>query len=720
MRKRIISCLLILLMPLSLSACGEAVESEQGSQGSMSEETGYILSHYQKLPESVTHISRCFLEGDKIYLCCWEEADPENAAYYAATIYIDGSGFQKLSLEHTDEAIMLDIAPDGQGGLWCLFLTSGGEETSSYTLCGFDSKGRLTLEKPLNAFLEEAGALRYAGRDVYLTADGEGNLCVTVKSSKTYCFLFDRDGNALFSLYDNWYTFSAITTADGQFLACITTGSEDYYLLPIDMETRNWDYSKRVSLGTVSNVFSGANDACYYLYDASGFYSGDFESGRKVQLFNWSNLGLANGDSHICPLSDGRFAVVAGISNQMGTISYEFCIVEPGEDQRTVLTMFSVQPDNSLLEAVALFNKSNDAYKVELTSTFSLGDQSVSADDWNNAVTNFNTRLMAGDVPDLIDLNNLAVERYAIAGYLEDLYPYLENDPTIDLDDYFDNVFTALSIRGELPYITSSVYILTMFADANVVGNARSWTVDEYIALKNSGRIITSGLEPSQFLEMLLTADTRFVNWQTGECSFDSDAFIDLLELCKSMADSEMTGQIVPEGSQANCRYANIISVMDTAWFNSLFGGNASPIGFPNTGEGALHALRPANKIGISTACQYKDGAWAFVRSFLEPTLQESGWYFPYLKSSFEKIASAAMDGNIMWTGGGHDTEITKADIELTREILSSAEYSTNGDEGLIEVVLTQAEDYFTGTKTAQETAAAIQSRAELYVGERM
>lgn len=711
-------------MLIPLPACGKSAKSEQGRTAG---ETGYVLSHYQKLPEAVTHISRCFLGEDKLYLCCWEEAEANHAAYYAATMDTDGSKFQKLALEHTDTEIMLDIAPDRDGGLWTLYSAPGENETPNYTLCRFDGKGRMILEKPLNGILEAEGALRYdPGRNLFLNTDGDGNVCVTVKQSKTYSFLLDREGNSLFNLQHSWTTQAAINAADGQILVCITTGDGECYLLPVNMEMQDWDTVRQTFVGPVDNVFSGAGDACYYFYDVTGFYSADLcqdatetISFDKVKLFNWSNLGLANGDSHLCPLSDGRFAAVTGISSQTGQMSYAFSIAEPGEDQRTVLTMCSIQPDSSLVEAVALFNRSNDGYKVELTSTFSLHEQ-ANSDDWNNAVTNLNTRLMAGDIPDLIDLNSLPVEAIFQAGYLEDLNPYLKNDATIDLDNYFANVFTALSIYGKLPYVTGSVTVLSMFADASAVGREQHWTVEEYLALKNSGEIVVRGMAPSQFLEMLLTADTQFVNWETGECSFDSDAFIHLLELCKSMADAEMTTQLIPEDSQANCLYAPLVSIMDVAWYNDALGGNANPIGFPTTGDKPLHALKPSNKIGISAACEHKDGAWAFVRSFLEPTLQESGWFFPYLKSSFEKITSAAMEGNTNWRGGLNAAEITEADIALAREILCTAEYCTNGDNGLIELIMAQAEDYFQGQKTAREAAATIQSRAELYVGERM
>lgn len=706
--KKIILYLLILLTSLSVTGCGKTVESKM-------EETGYILTSYMALPDTITNISGSFLEENKLFLCCWEETDEENSAYYIATLNTDGSSFEKLPLD-LGNAIPLDIAPDGQGGLWCLYVTFYEDESSSYTLCRYDGSGRIAAELPLSGLMEEADALRYAGRMLYLNADGKGNLCVTVKNARTYCFLFDSEGKFIFSLKDSGNPMTTITTAEGQFAVCSSKdGGSTFSLLPIDMDKQDWEES--IELGTVDKVFNGANDIGYYLYGASEFYACDLKAQTRNKLFIWSNLGLSSGDTHVFPLSDGRFAVVAGSFSQTQLLSYEFCVVEPGEDERTVLTMLSLSPDDSIREAVALFNKSNSEFKVELTSYNSLY-QGASASDWNNAVMKLNTELISGKIPDLIDLNGLPADAYSRQGLLEDLYPYLQADPSINMDDYYDNVFDALSIDGKLPYVTSSIRIFTMFADTNVVGTKRGWTVDEFSELKNNGKIIVEGLEPSRFLQMLVTADTQFVDWETGECSFDSEEFVSLLELCKSMSDSEESAQFTSEDSQANCMYAPLFSALFVAQNNARLSGNANPIGFPNSTGEVMHIMDTANKIGFSSSCEHKDGAWAFVRSFLEPHLQESGISFPFLKSSFEKVTDAAVKGNTIWRGGMYNGEIREEDIELAREILGSTNYCGNSDQGLVNLIVEIADSYFNGDKTAQEVSIDIQQRAKLYIGE--
>ena len=58
-------------------------------------------------------------------------------------------------------------------------------------------------------------------------------------------------------------------------------------------------------------------------------------------------------------------------------------------------------------------------------------------------------------------------------------------------------------------------------------------------------------------------------------------------------------------------------------------------------------------------------------------------------------------------------------DLALARELLDSALYCRNGDDGLTEIILDCAQEYFFGELSAREAADLAQRRATLYIGER-
>lgn len=702
--KKLVLCLLILSLSLSIVACGEKVTEPELT-------STYVISNWSTLPDSITNISQCVLSGEQILMCCEDGTDEETPESYIASIHTDGSGFSRLPLSLPAPEKLLDIAPDTRSGLWGLCETPNGEEAATYTLLHFDSSLSQTTEIPLNGILEKGDALHpYA--EARLNSDYDGNLCITIKYGKTFCFFFDQEGKYLFSLSDAGNLLTVINTGSGQFAVCVRDGME-HFLLPVDLEKQAW--GKKMKIGTVNNLFDGSGDKICYLYDSSSFYECGTDFEDKELLFRWADLGLASGDSHVCTLGDGRFAVLSSSFSQTMLNSYEYCVVEPGEDNRTVLTMVSLQPEYSILDAIAQFNKSNRDYRVELRAISPM-DENVSDADWSNALMKLNTEMISGKIPDIIDLNHLPVEPYLNQGLIEDLYPYLKNDPNIQEEDYFDHAFDAFSIHGKLPYVTNSALVLTMFADAGAVGTERGWTLDEFAAFKSRGEDIVERVPGRYFLQRLLCADNRFVDWSTGECRFDSPEFIQLLELSK-MAESGQETSYGELNEATSCFFVNAASIFDIARYNAQFGGNTNPIGYPGQGK-VIHVLSPSNRIGISSTGEHKDGAWAFARIFLEAKLQESGGFFPLRKASFDKIVQAAVKGQSMWAGQLYYGKIQDEDIALAREVLNTAAYSLDNTDGLTDLILSSAAAYFAGDKAAQEVAADIQQKATIYVNE--
>ncbi len=720
--KKLALSLWALLALLSLAACGKEPEPEPEAAPE-----SYILTHYTALPESVTGVSGCALDGERLLLCCREEADETNPVCYVAALDTGGSGFEKLPLKLKKEEQPLSLSPDGEGGFWCLCGLTDGEGAAHYSLRHFDSQNRQIAQTELDRFLEDQGVP--ARLDSYyplyeacsLTADGEGRLCVMLRNIKTYCFLFDKKGNFLYFLQGEGNPKNVISTGSGQLAVCATEDFEaSYALQPLDARKRS--LGEGINLGPLNKVFSGDGEADFYVYDGAGFRRGSLEEGVGEELFNWSNLGLASGDAYVCPLSGGRFAVVAGSFSQTQLLRYEYCVAEPGEDSRTVLNMLSLQPGSDILEAVAQFNKSNADYRIDLDA-YGAQYRDAAQEDWDKALEQLNLDLISGRVPDILDLSGLPADAYSRRGLLEDLYPYLESDPDFHPEDYYTNVFDALSIDGKLPYVTSSVSVATVLAAPDAAEGRQSWSVEEYLALLESGDLADkweTWKNPYWFLTTVSVMDGRFVDWENGKCFYDGEDFIRLMEACRACFQGTAQVQEALENGelQFNALCVPLMSVLDVSQYNARLGGQGRAIGYPSLSGEPAQLLEPANKIGFSSTCAHKDGAWTFVRSFLEPGMQESGLAFPYRKSSFEKLAAAAAGGHSIWASM-FTGEVTQADLELAREILGGVNSCPNSDEELLQIIQEQLGLYITGSLSVEEAAAAIQSRATMYVGER-
>ena len=156
---------------------------------------------------------------------------------------------------------------------------------------------------------------------------------------------------------------------------------------------------------------------------------------------------------------------------------------------------------------------------------------------------------------------------------MEDLYTYIKNDSEINMDDYFANVFDAISIDGKLPYITNGVSISTMLANSSALGESGGWTLDSLEkVLETSGLNSISNLSSTSFLEIMLQTNDSLVDWASGECFFNSPEFIELLELAGKIQESSQSG-FGADLSAAVASYEAVYSAYQIAQYRDSYKG---------------------------------------------------------------------------------------------------------------------------------------------------
>lgn len=136
----------------------------------------------------------------------------------------------------------------------------------------------------------------------------------------------------------------------------------------------------------------------------------------------------ALGDSQRSPLAlqvldNGEFRVLFG-ANYMVEMYYDETL--PAKPSRE-LTVYSLRESGWIRYAGQLFQKEHPDVLVRYETGME-GDNAVSKED---ALKNLNTRLLAGDVPDVLVLDEMDIEQYAEKGVLKELdgmpQPYLDD-----------------------------------------------------------------------------------------------------------------------------------------------------------------------------------------------------------------------------------------------------------------------------------------------------
>ena len=185
----------------------------------------------------------------------------------------------------------------------------------------------------------------------------------------------------------------------------------------------------------------------------------------------------------------------------------------------------------------------------------------------------------------------------------------------------------------------------------------------------------------------------------------------------------------------------------------------ASYVGFPTTG-GAGSSFTLRQSMAISASCEAKEGAWAFVRRQLLPRANVTGWYtadfgggpsrydgFAVNKETFEEQMQAGMEywtdpytGEVFLDANGDPVEFTPwgigvgspgdivlmaylfapSEVQMDRfwKLYEATEQVSGRNDALLDIVMEEADVYFAGDKTLDETAKLIQNRVQLYVNE--
>ena len=554
--------------------------------------------------------------------------------------------------------------------------------------------------------------------------------------------------------------------ANGEIAICCYERGELIGLL--DLEEKG--LKDTVQLGDFVNGMAAGDGEYPVIYSAGdSVYGLNFETGEPVKLFNWIDCDVARqGDESICVLQDGRIVTtstqetVNGIENDLIVLSKN-AAGEVSQKKVLRLAVMNLYPFTSKM--VSRFNRSNPDYRIEVTDYSQFNNYSSANEDERNAgINRLQTEIIAGDMPDILDISLLSADRLGSKGLVEDLYPYMDADPELNRSDLLEHVIQAFEENGKLYQTVGNFYILTTAGLSRVVGDQIGWTMDEFqeamsrLQAENPNctvfeRYTTQDLALTFLLYLELE---NYVDWSSGECGFQSDGFIKLLEFVKSFptvyswetdggADDYDTDTRLLMGLQLmkQCNFACFEDLqVNTA---GLGGEPCTFVGYPTeNGVGSMFA-QIGNSFAITSSCADKDAAWQFIRQFFLPEYQEQflGEVFPTNRSVYEKMKSEATttkyqrnpDGSFMLNEEGKRIEedlgsmqvngvtvpyrtASEEDVARVEEIINATTNILHTDDSLKRIIIDGALPYFADQRSVDEVVKLIQSKAMLYVNE--
>jgi len=476
-----------------------------------------------------------------------------------------------------------------------------------------------------------------------------------------------------------------------------------------------------------------------------GYNLGDQE---LTEIMNYIDSDLdASGVYDIKRISDTEFYGNFYSYSDERTCYAKFTKVPPEEvKDKKVLVLGCAYTDWDVRRQVVKFNKENEEYRIQIR------DYSIynTEEDYTQAYTQLNMDIVSGKVPDILMLNSsLPVDSYLAKGLFEDLYPFIDGDAEINRSDLLEGILETFSTDGKLYQLIPSFSVLTLAGKTSNVGAESGWTLDELNALvetKGEGTDILFDVTRDSVLSYCMQMSSgQFINWQTGECSFDSEGFTKLLEFIRQFPVEYDDSRYEDESFWENydSMYRDDRTLLSVTYLNNFtnynrmekgtFGEEITLIGFPADNRKGS-ALDYNLNFAISSKSSNKDGAWQFLRYFLSYEYQKDIYGFPVNKQRYEELKQEAMQkpyyydennqkveyDDSYWIGDVEVTipPMTAEEVQKVEDFIFSVDQTVNYDENLLNIIKEEAEGFFSGQKSAKEVAGVIQSRVKIYVNE--
>ncbi len=538
----------------------------------------------------------------------------------------------------------------------------------------------------------------------------------------------DRNGNLCITMWNNDWTKLSIATLNMQ-----TGEAENVFEVPFNINS----YSIRES-----SVYD------MLLTNSTGIFGYNFGDQEPKPIMNYVNSDLNTTNlNQIIEISETKF--LASYYDRTYSTQYisVFDYVDPSEiPDKAVLKVAGFYIPYELRNRIVEFNKTSDQYRI-IISDYS---QYSTMDDYMAGYTKFNNDILAGNVPDIIILDEeMPIDSYIQKGLLADIYKFMETDEELNKEDYFQNVFDAYSKDGRLYRIVPSFMVWTVIGKSSEVGNEPGWTMQEM------KQILASKPEGTSLFGETMTRDNlmyyatmlslpEFIDTETGLCDFESQGFKDLLEFLKTLpTEFEYDYEDSDFWLQQEVQYLNgktllmmttIHEVQSMIYTFGQFGTTDVTFkGFPS--ENGIGAALMANyQYAISAQSPNQEGAWEFMRYYYTDEYQESLYEMSINKEIWLEKAMKATekpyweDENgdkqyheyTTWLGGEEIIldPMTEDQIMDIYDYVSSITQTYSYDQELVDIINEEAAPFFEGKKTVDEVAKIIQGRIQIYVDE--
>lgn len=722
-----------------------AASAEDNSDGGAPQNGWLYVPERIEVPDIMADYNAMQLFGDIVcYITRNEEAGDaiqQNICRYSLT----DRELTSIPIDWKDEVDSREVGDytfDENGNVWLISNAYPADFSRMLRfLYRFDAEGN-------NVFVREITEQLGSGTSFScVAADGKGRLYVFSSefSEEEGIWLYTADGS-----YDGFIFWESagdvrirgtIEGEDGKLYVCFSKGENADHCTLAEVDFEGKQIAEAIKDFPMVNKICADSAGQYdcLLYDDTAAYGYIISTQKKEELFAWQDSDV-NGYvvTYLGALEDGRYfcAMNDPVYDDRGLVLFTRTRAEE-VPKRLDLVLAAVGGGSEMAALAVDFNRNNSQYHITVQNYDSL--------------TGLYNAILAKKPIDLIDLSSVNVRNLARQGALEDLTPYLEQSEAFTRSDFLDGILEAYTFDNILVGIPESFSLQTVVGDGSMLENDAGLTLEECLAIAEGhpGSMPFDQMTKEEMIHylMMFNEDT-FIDWETGECHFDSAQFKAVLEFVSRFPDSiEKEPEEVHLASKIQSgevlfAVANMSGVKAFQRYETMFGETAACVGFPTMDGKGGTLLFAGNAFGISANSGNKSGAWDFIESILKRKNTDGmsneeiyNAYYRYEPGQFptlKKAMSAVIDYRVekdkadgreinINLGGLHFNShpVKREEIDIIMDLVpNTTPFFSAEDDAVIRIIQEEAGAYYSGQKRVEDVVGIIQNRVQIYVYE--
>ena len=410
---------------------------------------------------------------------------------------------------------------------------------------------------------------------------------------------------------------------------------------------------------------------------------------------------------------------------------------------KTILELYAPSIEDSISEAIAIFNENNKEYFIEVVYRYDESDynsdtsQITTMDEGdirtlqkNNKISNdIAMDIINGKGPDIL-INTSKYGQLYNSDYLVDLSPYVQE---IDSDKYYSNIIEGSKIDGVLYQLPVSYTIRGIYTDENEAGSSGTgFTLDEYQSFVdgylNGTDIIFSG-QAVRFAKLFSSMDDLFII--NGKADFTKPEFAELADYVKNYVPEQglAYGESFPTSVYEAYNYAQFTNARGFSDFyekNSYLNGfieNPTILGVPSIdGRGPMFSENCS--VAISKTAVNIEACGEFIKILLSDEIQgymAMNDQFVLNRDAFRSSGEAAI--KYFNDKGGFNPKnklvLTTEDIDRVENVIWSCSRIDSVNSAISIILIEEMPAYFLGQKDLASVIKVAQDRAQKVLDER-